>query len=244
MSASEASNRATARVAGAAMLLPTALIVLNEYLLKPAYMVQGDAAATARRILEHPALFRLSFTCDLLYALGLLVLLVALYLLLEPVHRGVALLAALCRLMYAGAWLLASGAKYAALRLLPGAPYVHVFGDAEREALARYQMGAGFEAYYIGLPFFALASTLCCVLFLKSRAVPRALALTGVIASAWGVACAFAYLLVPGFGRMLNPYAYDAQLGVFELVLGLWLLFRGVRPSTVVSPRPAFAGAA
>ncbi|MBZ5568594.1 MAG: DUF4386 domain-containing protein [Acidobacteriia bacterium] len=55
-------------------------------------IVAGKAAETARNIMAHERLFRISIVCDLVYCAGLVVLLTALYVILKPVSRGLALL--------------------------------------------------------------------------------------------------------------------------------------------------------
>src|SRR5207244_661559 len=130
--------------------------------------VPGDAAATARNILTHEGLFRLYLACNVLYVAGVVVLLTALYTLLAPVHRSLALLAAAFRLIFALMWLLATVIPYFVLRLLHGAPYLNVFGTGQLYALAKLFVGGGFETYYVGLPFYGLASGVCSYLWLKS----------------------------------------------------------------------------
>jgi hypothetical protein len=115
-----------------------------------------------------------------------------------------------------------------ALRLLGGADYLRVFEADRLQALARLDFFANSDAYYVGLPFYGLASTVCAWLWWKSRYIPRALAGLGVIASAWCVACAFAYIIVPDFDKTLNLWWFDSPLAIFELVTSFWLLFRGL----------------
>ena len=51
-----------------------------------------------RNIMAHELLFRINIACDLIYGAGLVVLLTALYVILKPVNRSHALLAAFFRL--------------------------------------------------------------------------------------------------------------------------------------------------
>src|SRR5206468_3665638 len=80
------------------------------------------------------------------------------------------------------------------LRLLGTASYLQVFEADRLQALARLQIAANFDDYYIGLPFFGLAATVCSYLWLKSGYIPKALAAFGLISSAWCVICAFVFL--------------------------------------------------
>jgi hypothetical protein len=56
------------------------------------------------------------------------------------------------------------------------------------------------------------------------------LAAFGVIASAWCVVCAFAYLVSPGFAKVFGLSWFDVPMVIFETSLGAWLVFRGLRP--------------
>ena len=227
----DASQRRAARVAGLANLLAMAIVVVAQYVLYGPLVVRGDAAATARNILAHERVFRLSIAFDLLYVVGILVLIAALYVILKPVGPGLALLAATSRLVYALTWVALAMSLFAGVRLLGDSSSQSVFGAGGVPAVARLYLGRGFEAYYVGLPFYALASTVCSWLFLRSAYIPKALAVFGVIASAWCVACAFLYIVSPDFGRAVNPYWFDSPMALFEMATSVWLLLRGLPTS-------------
>src|SRR5207244_2141827 len=152
-----------------------------------------------------------------------------------PVNRGLALTGALFRLVFVMLWLIAPLNSLAALRLLGGVPYLQVFQADHLQALARVQLAGSFDDYYVGLPFFGLAATVCSYLWLKSGYIPKPLAAFGVIASAWCVFCAFVYLIFPNFNKIVNDYIFDSPMALFELVVSFWLLFKGLRPSPVVT---------
>jgi len=227
----DASQRRAARVAGLANLLAMAIVVVAQYVLYGPLVVRGDAAATARNIVAHERVFRLSIAFDLLYVVGILVLIAALYVILKPVGPGLALLAAMSRLVYALTWVALAMSLFAGVRLLGDSSSQSVFGAGGVPAVARLYLGRGFEAYYVGLPFYALASTVCSWLFLRSAYIPKALAVFGVIASAWCVACAFLYIVSPDFGRAVNPYWFDSPMALFEMATSVWLLLRGLPTS-------------
>ena len=95
--------------------------------------------------------------------------------------------------------------------------------------LARLQIAASFDNYYVGLPFFGLAATVCGYLWFKSGYIPRSLAVFGVVASAWCVICAFIFLVFPSFDKTVNAYWFDSAMAIFELILSVWLLTKGIR---------------
>ncbi len=233
------SQRKAARVAGIASLITMAVIVASNFGITERLVVAGNAAETARNILAHQTLFRLSIASDLFYATGVIVLLTALFVILKPVSRGLALLGAFFRLVYASMWIVIALNCFLALRILVGADYLRVFEVDQLQAWARLYQGSSFDVYYVGLLFYALASTVCGYLWLKSNYVPKALAVFGLLSSAWCVVCTFAFIISPSFARTVNLWWFDSPMAVFELGLALWLLFMGLRKSTALEVSPA-----
>jgi len=233
------SQRTAAKVAGISSLIAMAIVVFANYKLLNPLVVPGNPAETARNILAHETQFRLTVTCFLVYSASVVVLLVALYVILKPVNWGLALVGALFRLVFALLWLLSTLNLLGALRLLGSASYLRVFEPDRLQALARLGLASNFDDYYVGLPFFALASTVCSYLWLKSKYIPKGLAVLGVISSAWCVLCAFVFLIFPGFGKPVDPYWFDSPMAIFELVLSFWLLSKGLRTPGNAEPVPA-----
>ena len=225
------SQRTAAKVAGIAGILAFVLVVFGNYVLLGPLVIPRNAVDTARNILAHQTQFRFAAVCFLTYAVGVVVLLSALYVILAPVNRGLALAGALFRLVFAMLWLIAPLNSLAALRLLGDTPYLKIFEPDRLQALARVQIAGSFDYYYVGLPFFGLAGTVCAWLWLKSRYIPRGLSIFGVIASAWCVFCAFVYLIFPQFNKIVNDYIFDSPMALFELIVSIWLLFKGLKPT-------------
>ena len=223
------SQRTAAKVAGLSCLVTMAIVVAANYGLLNPLIVPGDAAETARNIVAHERQFRIAVTCFLIYSAGVVVLLTALYVILRPVNRGLALVGALFRLVFALLWLLTALNMLGALRLLGSASYLQAFEADRLQALARLYLAANFDAYYVGLPFFGLAATVCSYLWFKSGYIPKGLAVFGVISSAWCVICAFIFLIFPHFNKIVNDYWFDSPMAIFEMVLSFWLLFKGIR---------------
>src|SRR5438093_3682802 len=231
-------QRTAAKIAGVAGLVAFGLVVFGNYVLLDPLIVPGNAADTARNILAHQTQFRVALTCFIAYGIGSVVLLSALYTILAPVNRSLAFTGALFRLVFAILWLIAPLNSLAALRLLGDATYLKVFEPDRLQALARVQLAGSFDDCYVGLPFFGLAATVCAWLSLKSKYIPKGLSIFGVITSAWCVFCAFVYLIFPAFARPVNPYWFDSPMALFELVVSVWLLFKGLRViPTSMSPQ-------
>jgi hypothetical protein len=222
------SQRTAAKVAGWSYLLSFVTVVFANYVLLNPLIVPRNAADTARNILAHPTQFRIALTLFLTYSVGAVVLSGALYVILKPINQGLALVGALFRVVFAMSWLLSAINSLGALRWLGSTPYLQVFEADRLQVLARTTIAATFDDYYVGLPFFGLAVTVCSYLWLKSGYIPRSLAAFGVIASAWCVICAFVFLIYPSFDKAVNAYWFDSPMALFELVVSFWLLFKGI----------------
>ena len=227
-------QRKAARVAGFAFLLAMVVVVLANYGINFRLVIPGNAAETALNIMANETLFRINVVCNLIYVVIVLVLLAALYLILEPVNRSLALVAALCRLVLALMWTVIALNMLGALRLLGDAAYLPVFAADQLQTLANLHLASGNDAYYVGLPFWGMASLLCSFLWLRSHYVPRLLAAFGVISSAWCVFCAFAFIVFPHFDAIVHAGWFDMPMVIFELVLGFWLLLKGLSPRALV----------
>src|SRR5215831_6791466 len=224
------SQRTAAKVAGWSGLLTFLIVVFGNYFLLNPLIVPGNAADTARNILAHQTQFRFALTCFITYGIGGIVLLTALYVVFAPVNRGLALAGALFRFAFVMLWLVAPLNSLGALRLLGDASYLQIFEPERLQALARAQIAASFDDYYVGLLFIELAATVCAWLWLKSNYIPKGLSIFGVIASAWCVLCAFTFLIFPNFNKIVNDYIFDSPMALFELIVSFWLLFKGLKP--------------
>lgn len=224
------SQRTAAKIAGWSYLLSFAVVVFANYKLLGPLIIPRNAVETAQNILAHPTQFRVALTLFLTYSVGTVVLAAALYVILKPINHYLALLGALFRLAFAMSWLLSAINLLGALRLLGGTPYLQVFEADRLQVLARLTIAATFDDYYVGLPFFGLAATVCAYLWIKSNYIPRGLAIYGFVASAWCVLCAYLFLIFPDFNKIVNDYLFDSPMALFELVLSFWLLFKGLSP--------------
>lgn len=242
------SPRQAAKIAGAAYLIQYVTSVFPEFYVRPALIVSGDAAQTASNIVAHAQLFRIAIVSDLLAGVAVIVLNAALYELLAPVHRGLARFAAFWRLVEVSVGSAIAVAGFIILSLLSGAEPLRPFEPRELQGLAHVLVGARESGYMVLLLFFGLGSTTYMYLLVRSRYVPRALALLGLVGSALAALFALTRMLFPAFvaaafaaGRELPPVALVllalvlAPILLLELALGLWLLVKGVRTGREVA---------
>jgi hypothetical protein len=231
VSAVSESQRRAARVAGLAWPISFIAVVAMSFGIFFPLKEVASAAEVAQRVLAGERLFRLGIAGYIVSCVALVVQVGALYVILEPVDRMLALFAALARLVWAFTWFVVSLNLFMVLRLENGG----------EPTLARlYLSGAGgSDTYYVGLLFWSLAATLGGWLWFKSNYIPRALGAFGVVSSAWCVGCTFVYYIFPGFANVVNLWWFDSPLVVFELTLSGWLLFKGLRASRIASVMPA-----
>src|SRR2546428_4238466 len=146
-------------------------------------IVSGDAVQTAKNIAASERLFRIGTVSDLITFAGDVILLWALYVVLKPINRNVALLAAFWRLAECAIFALITLNDFVTLRLLSGADSLRAFETKQLQALAYTFVGVHDAGYLIGMVFFGLGSTVFGYLWFKSRYIPRALAAWGIFSS-------------------------------------------------------------
>jgi hypothetical protein len=223
------SQRTAARVVGITYLVAMVTSVFSETFVRGRLIVSDDAAETAHRIMAHQLLLRLGIASELITFVGTLVLLTSLYVILRSFGPHLALFAACARLMEAAVCIVMTLTSLDALRVLSGAEYLRAFEPDRLYVLARLSIGQHGAAYNMAFFFLGLGSTAFGVLWLRSRYVPRALAMLGVVGSALLGARALLFVVLPDFEIPLPIYL--APIAVFEVTMGFWLLFKGLPSS-------------
>lgn len=216
-----------ARVAGGWYLFAMAAGMFAEIYARGRLIIPGNWAQTASNIAAAEWLFLLGTVSHLIVFAGDVVLLVSLYVILKPVNRNVALVAASWRL--AGVAVLAVNLlnDFAILHLVRGDDHLRALDTAQLQALARMFYSIEAAGFQIGFVFLGLGSTVFSYLWLKSRYVPRALAAWGIFASFVLAFGTLAILLFPAL-RVIG-LSYMAPMFFYEVGLGLWLLIKGIR---------------
>ena len=227
------SQRNAAKVAGFSFLITFAIVAFVNFGIIDPLAVENNATETARNILANEQLFRIGIAGNLIYCAGLMVLFTALYVILEPISKGLALLGTFWRLVWVLMWLLMTLNLFDALRLISGGTYLGAFEAERLQALGRFYLAKGIDYYYVGLLFTGLASTLYGYLWLKSRYIPRALAVFGIISSVFCVMCTFIFYIFPHFDQIVNLWWFDMPMAIFDIVLSFWLLFKGLQPAEI-----------
>lgn len=216
------SPQTLARAAGLLFLIVTIAGLIAQLFISDRLTVAGNAGATAANILEQEGLFRLGFTLYLVEMASQVAQVTALYLLLKPAGRGIAVLAlafglvgcvikTLSRVFYITPWL-----------ILGGADFLNVFSLEQRQALALLLLGINDQGAAMALGFFGLSTLLNGVLEFRSGFLPRVLGVLSILGGlGW---LSFFY---PPFGQQILPAVLGLGL-VGGAVETLWLLIKGV----------------
>jgi hypothetical protein len=228
MSEADAIQSRWARVVGFSYLFALLPAIFAEFYVS-GKLVSGDAIATAQNIIAHERLFRLGIASNLLVSAADVLLIAALYIVLERVNRRLALLATFFRLIETTILIVATLNDFYVLRLLSGASYLTTVSPDTLATLARVSVGAHGSAYGVGLLLFGLGSPVFCYLWLKSGYIPKGLAVWGLVASAWIGVCAFAFIVFPELEKVITIGYFGGPIFLFELAIGSLLLFKGIR---------------
>ena len=223
------SRRRTARLTGTLYLLWSLGGAFNLTYFPSAFLVRGDAAATAARIASSPLLYRFAVVFELMAGFFGIWMAVTLYELFKDVDRRRArLLVCLVLVQVAMGYALLL-TQIAPLVLLNGAAYWSAFDRPQLEALAlgflnlRAQ-GTGALSLYWGLWLLPLGA-----LTFRSGFLPRILGVFLIVAGSAYVISAAVFFFFPAFYRFffMTVTAPAAALGEAGLVG--WLLIKGAR---------------
>ena len=190
-------------------------------------IVFGDAAATAQNIMASEWQFRIGITGDLLSAVFFLLAAWALYVLLKPVNKDLALLFLLLNLGGVAVYSINLLNQFAAVLLLSGADYLKVFQADQLQALAMFFLNLHQNGYWIAQIFFGAWLFPLGYLVFKSGFLPRILGIVMMIHCVGWLMTSLQFFLFPGF-EAITYLSYPLGF-ISEFGLTLWLLIMGVK---------------
>lgn len=214
-----------ARVAGFMFVFVIAIYMCG-FIITGSFSVAGNIAETARNIMEAEPLYRMAMFFELIAVVGALVLAWALYVLLEPVNRNLALLALFFRMGECAVGGFNMSMDFFTLTFFSGSEYLTAFAPDQLEALMKIFSRASSPGFFVAVFFFSPGSIIFWYLLFKSKFIPRALAGFGIFASVMSMLVAVGVLHFP-------THMGTIQIGflpifIAELSGGLWLLIKGV----------------
>jgi len=208
-----------ARLAGFMYLLVDAAY-LTFALLTARFRVPGDFAETAHRITGSELLYRIGLSSGLVASLGIVFLAIGLYVAIKPLDHDLALLALVFRLLEAMVVGSQAILGFVALKLYMSADSLDAFDGRQLSMFVTLHSTADSVAFNSLAVFFGVGSILFFYLFFRSTYIPK-------------------LFMWPQHAKTLQ--LGWAPIGLAEILVGLWLLFKGLnlRISTAARPLPS-----
>jgi hypothetical protein len=200
--------------------------IFAEVFVRSRLIVDGDAAATARNIVDDARLFRVGFAADLVMFLCDVALAVVLYVLFKPVSALWSMMAAAFRLTQTAIIGINLLFMFAALVVLGGADYVSGFDGRQVDGLAALFLELHQFGYLLGLAFFGLHAVILGSLVYRSGFAPRPLGILLGIAGAGYLIDSAMFFLIADYDGSISAVVL-APAFIAEISFCGWLLIRG-----------------
>jgi len=217
----------TARVAGLMYLIYMVVHILANIIGRSNFIVYGDAIETANRILASAWQFRFGIMIDLLGAVLFLLTAWALYVLLKPVNKKIALLFLLLNLCGVVIYSFNLLNQLTALLLLNGDVYLKIFQADQLQSLSMLFLNIYKNGYMMAQIFFAIWVFPLGYLIFKSNFLPKILGIILMIHSFTWLLYVILFFFIPNFIGITYisfPLGFIAEFG-----LSMWLLIKGAK---------------
>ncbi len=233
------SIKATARKAGVLYLLLAIMAPFNLMYVPHAFIVSGDAAATARNIAAGELTYRIGIFTGLASSIIFLFLGLSLYNLLKDVDRKHARLMVMLVAVSVAVGVVNLLNQIAPLILLSGVDFLSVFTKPQLDALALGFLRLQSGGIHLDMAFWALWLFPFGILVIKSGFFPKLLGVLLIVGCFAYLTVSFTNIVFPAHrqvvGQVLLPF-----YAIGELLMVVWLLVKGAnvppleaRPSQV-----------
>jgi hypothetical protein len=231
--AEKASSRQLARIAGALYLIN---ILGGAFAIGfvHATLFASDPGTTAANIAEHHLLYRGGLAAHLVVTVTNVPLALIFYELFKVASRRVALLAAFFILVATAIEAAGLLNEFAPLVLLGSGPGTDAAGGAQLSELVSLHVHLSQVHYTLYTVFFGLDILCLAYLVLRSKLLPRAIAILLAVDGLAYLAYSFTDILAPGWAPTLTPWI-QLPAPLAEGAFSLWLLIfglNGVRRTT------------
>ena len=226
----ETSQHKAAKVAGLMFLFSLIVPSLNWTFVLSKLVVTENVLATANKIMANEFQFRIGITIELIMSIGLIILGMALYIVLKPVNKNLALFALLLKLVEATIAAAVVLVSFIALLILNQKAYATIFTPEQLQVPVGLILNVHTAIFSIPMAFLGLNMMVFSYLFYKSKYIPRVLAGFGVLSFALIFIHALMFILAPQYATMpINQVIFWAPSGLFEIIIGIWLLSKGIK---------------
>jgi hypothetical protein len=213
-----------ARIAGVLLLVSIVAGGFGESYAPATLIVPGNATATAHNIVTSDLFYRLGFLAYLVEAVCDVALAFLLYVLLRPVHANLAFLAVLFRIMATATFAFGELFYFIPSLILSGDGYLKTFSPDQLHTLALLSLNVYTTAGYLFDLFYGFAAIILGYLMFRSGYLPRVLGALLVLGGLGFVTNNILFVLAPASASFLLLVPTILAM----LLLGLWLLVRGV----------------
>jgi hypothetical protein len=220
----------TSRLLGGAFLIQFVTSFSNGVFLQPTLIVPGNISETMLRVASHPALMKVTILLDMMTALGVIFLGAMLFTVVRGIHEKLAL-TALGFYILEGSLL--AGSQMNAFALLRISQEYSTIGQPTAlQIMATLALESG---HFVGATLHTLAFCAGAILFYslltRSSTIPRWISFWGLIT----VIPVLIMTLLALFNYQV-PFILALPYVPFELVIGVWLLLKGVPEPALGAP--------
>jgi hypothetical protein len=228
-----------ARLAGILGVLTIVGGGFGEAYVPSALVVSGDAAATAKNIMESQTLFRWGFAGYLIEAICDAMLTMVFWVLWRPVNRNLAMMMVVFRIISTCGFASAEMLYFGALTTLRGAEQLSAFQPAQVDGIAYTLIRVSTFGQALFSTFYGIANMIMGWLMYRSGYIPRIFGVgMGIMGTGFTVRT-FLLVLAPAYASPLIL----AVAGIAFIPLIFWLLIKGVDVAKFRSSAALAAGA-
>jgi hypothetical protein len=224
--APDRSRQKLARLAGFLYLAYIALFAFATFVRHKPF-VWEDPAAMARNIADSEWMIRIGFMSTIVADLLFLSTAWALYVLLKPVGKNLALLFVLFNLAGVAVESVYTLIHFQSLLLLGGSDYLHAFKPDQLQALSMFFLNLGGSSDMVTTLFYGVWLFPLGYLVFKSGFLPRFLGVLLLLDGVSLMICFIQLCLFPAYQKLtypLFPIMFIAEFG-----LAMWLIVKGVK---------------
>ncbi len=209
----------TAKLAGFMFLASLCIPILNWVFVLSKLVSAGNPVTTAHNILSNEFSFRFNILNELLTSLIIIALAITLYRILKPLNMVLALTAFTIKLLEASVFALIALFHFVGLLILQD------IRSEEMSALFGSLVNSHITITSIPGVLSGLSLLIFSYLLLKSKYVPRLLALFGIISYMLVIIFDSMTILLPDYSAVLwVQIICSTPICLFQLIIGFWLI--------------------
>jgi hypothetical protein len=197
----------TARSAGVLYLLSALPAAFSIVYVPAAFVVAGDAAATARRISDAEQVYRIGILSGLVSQIFWILLVVSLYSLLKDVNKKLAVLMLVSASVIVPIGFVDLVVQVGPLIVLSGADYLSTFTKPQLDALALSLMTLRTNGLLVAFAFWGLWLFPFGMLVIRSGFFPKILGILLIVAGTAYLTASFASIVLPAQRQVVSLIA-------------------------------------